>query len=651
VSTGPRNRDRDRDKDRDKDRDRELAEILQEAQLVRPDTLQRAQREARQAGESLWGRLLREGILSDEQLFRILKQYTRVPVLAEEHLENILVPPELQAAITPKLAQRLGVLPLERSTDGQRAVLAMIDPTLDIAPLWPALTQLGVSEVRRFLLSLPTLRRGMQMFYGQIWQPDASDAALDGPTPPPSRSAITMPIPQPVDEGPSVLVDPQLQAEIAQLGGSGPVPAPVSSAEPTVPLATPAPAPAAASPGRPGTPLDLLTTMPSTRSSPRSEASASSLRPTGTGTAAPAASASSLPPASPIPVEGDHADRSAGGTAVPAAARSAPLPSRVSQPPPPSRLNQRLPPLPTPVPGSRGQVGGALPSIQSGPVRPPPPKSPPPGDHGAAGRASAPKSTQSPLPELSAADVVVDEDRSGLTLDPGALRVPTAPAPAAREVAPDAVQDALIATCEALVATFERQHRSSWPTALSRLCQGVGDRLGFAPRAVRELMLVARLWGVLRLELLSRGPLPPRRPGLLDLQTDAPLMAALRELQKALVDFMRLPRDEEEPLGARIVATAEQALELHRQGVSEQDLPTKLRAQAGDTDVVFHVQKALGTDPPQLDPLPVATPPGPPAPANDRWPLPPRMPAGPWRTVAIPLSELSAEGLTPYHPG
>ena len=51
MSTGPRNRDRDKDKDRD----RELAEILQEAQLVRPDALQRAQREARQAGD--YGRI------------------------------------------------------------------------------------------------------------------------------------------------------------------------------------------------------------------------------------------------------------------------------------------------------------------------------------------------------------------------------------------------------------------------------------------------------------------------------------------------------------------------------------------------------------------------------------------------------------------
>ena len=55
--------------------------------------LQRAQREARHNAEPLWRLILREGLLSDEQLFRALKQYVRVPVLAEEHLENVLVRP------------------------------------------------------------------------------------------------------------------------------------------------------------------------------------------------------------------------------------------------------------------------------------------------------------------------------------------------------------------------------------------------------------------------------------------------------------------------------------------------------------------------------------------------------------------------------
>ena len=287
-------------------------------------------------------------------------------------------------------------------------------------------------------------------------------------------------------------------------------------------------------------------------------------------------------------------------------------------------------------------------------------------------------SAQSPLPELSA-EVVVDEDRSGLTLNRSALRVPTAAAESGSEVAPDVVQDGLMAACEALVATLEANLQTSWPTALARLCQSVGDRLGFAPRAVRELMLMARLRGVLRAELQQRGPLPPAQPTLLGYPASSPLLGAAQSLQKVLVDFMHLPQDENEPLGVRIIRTAALALELHGSGLGDEELLARLREQAGDTDVVFHAHKALALDPPQLDAVIAASlapsheasspslqtanaPSNVPSPAAAfrparaplLCPLPPRMPAVPWRTVwtTPPMSgnELSDEDLSPYSP-
>ncbi|HRI54351.1 MAG TPA: hypothetical protein PLW65_29625, partial [Pseudomonadota bacterium] len=138
--------------------------------------------------------------------------------------------------------------------------------------------------------------------------------------------------------------------------------------------------------------------------------------------------------------------------------------------------------------------------------------------------------------------------------------------------------------------------------------------------------------GVLRAELLARGPLPPTVPTLLGYQTDSPLIGAAHELQKVLVDFMRLPQDEDEPLGARIITTAALALELYHRGLTDEALLLELRAQAGDTDVVFHVHKALELDPPPLsEPLtpapapsaaePASAAPGPAAPASA--PVPP----------------------------
>ncbi len=659
MSTGPRN----------KDRDRELSEIIQEAQLVRADVLQRAQRNAKHLQEPLWRLLLREGLLSDDQLFRTLKQYVRVPVLAEEHLENVVVPPELREAVAPRLAQQLGVLPLERSTDGRRAALAMIDPTLDLSPLWPALHKLGVAEVRRFLLNLATLRRGMQMFYGQAWQADATDAALDGPTPPPSRSAITQPIPRAVEEGPSVMVDPQLQAEIAQLSGSMLVPE--LSSEVVIPVEPPVAEPQTS---RSGLPLSLQTTMPGTLSLARLETpmlQRNAKAPSGPSQHTPLHRvASELPsagvpvptpttPLSPMPAIAIEIDLPELRPAAPGSTSQATPLRELSGPrPPASRTSQN--PLPSPtaagevaraLPGSsRSGPGyllssaGAAPSAgpsavsspsaqsaqgaQSGPGTPsrPPGSAPgrprpitvPPllgGRRPLAGPTAArsttsqppPPSAQSPLPELTAADLVLDDDRSGLTLNRSALRVPTAPSESGPEVAQDSAHEALITTCEALVAILERQLQTSGPTTLARLCQGVGDRLGFAPRAVRELMLVARLRGVLRAELLARGPLPPVVPTLLGYQSDSPLIDAARELQKVLVDFMRLPQDENEPLGTRIIATAALALELYHSGLTDEALLTELRARAGDTDVVFHVHKALELDPPPPAP-PVSAP-------------------------------------------
>ena len=131
--------------------------------------MQRAIRESQRLERPLWQLLLRESILPAESLFRLLRQAVRVPVLEEAQLEHVVVPDDLKLAIPPEQVVHQGVLPLERSTDGRRAALAMLDPTMDLTPLWPALARLGVVEVRRFLLSLPTLQRGRQMFYGQAW--------------------------------------------------------------------------------------------------------------------------------------------------------------------------------------------------------------------------------------------------------------------------------------------------------------------------------------------------------------------------------------------------------------------------------------------------------------------------------------------------
>ena len=110
---------------------------------------------------------------------RLLEAQLKLPDLSDDQLDGVVVAPELKQAITAGLAAHLGILPLERSTDGRKAALAMVDPTQDLSTLMPKLASHGVVEVRRFLIRFGTLRLGMDMFYNQAWEPGESAPLVD----------------------------------------------------------------------------------------------------------------------------------------------------------------------------------------------------------------------------------------------------------------------------------------------------------------------------------------------------------------------------------------------------------------------------------------------------------------------------------------
>lgn len=517
--------------------DQDLGDILLAAHLIDEAALTKARRESMRISRPLWRILTRDSVVSEDALFRALRQEVRVPVLAADQLKSVVMPEELREAMPHDVAQHLGILPLERSTDGRRAVLAMVDPTADITQIWPALSKLGVVEVRRFLVHLGTLRLGLEFFYGLPWQPESAEltaalaqaqaveAAL-------SRSALTQPMPaaEAEVESASVIIDPGLQDEFVEMEA----------------------------PTDPG----------------------SARRPS----AASLGGRRSVPPASPV---------------------------RAAQPPPP---------VVAPAPPERRDL--------------------------------------SLLPELSASDILV-VDEQPIELDPSALTPEKEP-----------VQEALIKAGEGLAATLEAELGTRRPEALSRLSQGVAERLGFAPRAVRELMLVTRLYGLLRFALLRRGPLPPPCQDVLGFEVAHPLMTALRELQSVLVDFIRLPTEPDlVPMGARIVLAVIEALallekrSLAQEGRDEtldaapsEAFLTELRARVADTalsgalsQVIEMDLPALGIEPGQLD-TPPAAPPAPPAPACMLLlsPLPLAMPEVAWQTE--PDASITDEGLLPYTP-
>jgi hypothetical protein len=296
------------------------------------------------------------------------------------------------------------------------------------------------------------------------------------------------------------------------------------------------------------------------------------------------------------------------------------------------------------------------------------------------------KSREISLPELEAADVLMVEDQP-LQLDRAAMLPEGEP-----------VQEALLAAAEALLTSLEAEMATSRPRSLARLAQAVAERLGFASRAVHELTLVTRLYGLLLAQLERRGPLPPTRKDMLGYETDLPLQAALRELQGVLVDFIRLPTEPDiVPMGARIVEAVVTTLDLYdkeRAAAPQADmaqLSEALRLRLRESEVSSALVQilendlsALGIEPeppaqrtPQQaegpsdatpsdsasqhfggkpesedEPAEGAEPKKSDAPAPRgvvfALPRPPIMPDVRWRTGAA--VSLSAEGLLPYEP-
>lgn len=553
--------------------DQDLGDILLAARLIDEAALAQVRRDAQRTGRPLWRLLTRDNLISEDALFKALRQEVRVPVLAADQIKSVEVPDELRGALPPDVAQHLGILPLERSTQGQRAVLAMVDPTSDITPIWPALTKLGIVEVRRFLVHISTLRLGLEFFYGQPWQPEPDDAegeaaAMRSVQASLARSATTQPIPMPAGAAAgSVMVDPGFEAEVAEMDGPTdpnrkavrvdppPPPAPVMTNEPTGPISRSALTPR------------------------RTTASSQSFRPV-----AAAGSSQSL---RPVGGSSSQSLRPVGGSS-----------------------KDSLPPY---------------------------------------------RARREPSLELPSKQILMMVDDPSVAND-AKVRVPEG----------EPVQDAFIKAAEALAQGFETEVRTGRPEALARLAQGVAERLGFAPRAVRELMLVARMFGLLRIVLLRNGPLPRPARGILGFEAKHPLMAALRELQTVFVDFIRLPTEPDlAPMGARIVDAVTAALELADEGFDGADVGAKLRLRGCDSSIVSALMQtmetdlqALGITPGRPEPIPgaPASPSATTAPPRPKTaslvfvgtPRPPVMPDVRWKTTV--LATLSDEGLAPYTP-
>ena len=596
---------------------RSLADLLREAELVHKDVLDRCVRHSEKSGRALWFVLLREGLVAEQQLFRLLDEKLKLPVLEDDQLDGVVVAPELKQAITSVLAGHLGILPLERSTDGRKAALAMVDPTQDLTALLPKLASHGVTEIRRFLIRVGTLRLGMDMFYNRAWEPSDSGPPLDAP--PKSDPSV---VPKPASaSGPGAI-----SGENKPISGEN---KPISGENKRV--------------SGENKPISGENKRVSGENKPISAETHQAER----------AQPPPVPPMPPLPVpvavsQKNELPRS-GNSLPPRSATPPPLPKEVSAP-------------------SRASAPKAtVPSVRSGP-------------HGVRPSFDKKSADKKPGP-LTQADLVVEERPSNLSWDKDVLRVPSRAIAALSQPERNAsIVDVLFRCAAQLCDELSSSAQTQWPDLVVKTATALTDRMGMLPRAQRELLLVAKIHALLQAKLAQKGRLPKPHGDRLGYPGTELLDAVLALLQNEFLDFLRLPQDDVPPLGLRIVTIVVEGLTLSHEGLANDQLEVRLRTHHSDGELLRFLIEHWSVEPPEFSSdneppgsskrssqLPETKPetkpetqsepkPEPKLNSTEAQPAPavsdqhsaitPRMPEVAWTCEVV--SDLSSDGLLPY---
>jgi hypothetical protein len=182
--------------------------------------LERVVRAVRDGEGPLAEVLVRDGLLTEEQLFYLLSGELGVPVLPEERLRNLQLPPALILPGARELARSRSLLPLE--LDAERGVLSVVmcDPS-DAEALKRLRRLFRVGQVRPLLARRSTIRAAIKGAFGSLGrgpmsQPPTSGGQQQGPPRPPDRRPRRRIRPRsdtPIYE-PKVEVDPGLKQEL-----------------------------------------------------------------------------------------------------------------------------------------------------------------------------------------------------------------------------------------------------------------------------------------------------------------------------------------------------------------------------------------------------------------------------------------------------
>jgi hypothetical protein len=197
---------------------KDLGSILVDEDVLDAKDLERVARGPHNkdgARRPLWSLLVENELATADQIFRALSGRFGVPVVSDERMADVTPPDSLKRAISRPEALAAGLFPLDLTSDGQRATVAMVDPS-DDQTLAEFLTRAQVPEGRALLARKEAIVRAVERVYGET-------TALVTPLPPQQRkkSAPSAPLKvKPVtdeDITGTVKLDPSLQAEISRL--------------------------------------------------------------------------------------------------------------------------------------------------------------------------------------------------------------------------------------------------------------------------------------------------------------------------------------------------------------------------------------------------------------------------------------------------
>src|SRR2546423_15311675 len=147
---------------------KDLGSILVDEDLLNAKDLERIARSPygkEGARRPLWSVLVEGELATADQIFRALSARFGVPVVADERLAEVMPPDRLKRAVSRAEALVAGLFPLDLSADGQRATVAMVDPS-DEQTLAEFLTRAKVPEGRALLARREAISRAIERVGG-----------------------------------------------------------------------------------------------------------------------------------------------------------------------------------------------------------------------------------------------------------------------------------------------------------------------------------------------------------------------------------------------------------------------------------------------------------------------------------------------------